>query len=94
MDFREEDDRFHGHTVFHFVCASGSTEIVQLLIKEFDNYGDTNGLLEGVDEDFAWSDISDSDDEELTKLEIKQHDSHDIHFLPCRFDFPSTQYCH
>ena len=56
IDFGEVDDQ--GHTIFYHACTSGLKEIVQLLIQEFENCGETDGLLDGADDDSDWSDFS------------------------------------
>jgi len=67
IDFSEIDDQ--GHTIFYHACDSGSTEIVQLLIQEFNNCGETDGLLDGADDDSDWTDITDSEDELEEEIE-------------------------
>ena len=71
IDFGEIDD--NKKTIFHHVCATGKIEIVQLLIQEFDNCGETDGLLDGADDDSDWSDIdsdfSDESDEDIEDLD-------------------------
>jgi len=74
IDFSEIDDQ--GHTIFYHACDSGSKEIVQLLIQEFNNCGETDGLLDGADDDSDWSDISDSEDEFEDVVQDLEQDLH------------------
>ena len=74
---------------FFLECVILSSRLVQNVLKN----GEMSSSLKDVLNELKK--YSDSDDEELTKqTEIKQNDSDDIHFLPCRFDFPCAQYCH
>ena len=64
IDLAEMDHK--GFTVFHHACSQGSKEVIELLIREFNNVDQTDGLINEVEAaDSEWSDVSDEDDEEF-----------------------------